>query len=178
MGTLNDHLQDKREALRARKKAIDAGELAPKKLSAKVSAEGRSGVRRVRMRDFQFITDAPPDLAGFNLGPSAPEFLLGGLGSCLVHTFVMQAAWQGISVNAVDVEVFGTFDPRCGHPGFPEFPAQLNDIGYVLHVDSPASDEDLANLRKSVELYCPMFNVVNKAHEIYGNLQRGKYSSS
>ena len=63
MGTLTDYLQDKGTALRARKRAIDAGELAPKKLTAKVSAEGRSGLRRVRIRDFQFVTDAPPDLA-------------------------------------------------------------------------------------------------------------------
>jgi len=93
MSALTDYLHEKLIALRMRKQRIDAGELGAKTLSAQVTAEGRSGIRRVRIRDFQLVTDAPPDLAGYNLGPSAPELLLGSLGSCIVHTLMLQAAW-------------------------------------------------------------------------------------
>ena len=50
-------------------------------LTAQVTAEGGSGIRRVRIRDFQIITDAKTAMAGYDLGPRAPEVLLGALGT-------------------------------------------------------------------------------------------------
>jgi hypothetical protein len=38
------------------------------------------------------ISDSEADFAGYDLGPSSPELQLGVLGSCLTHTFLIQAA--------------------------------------------------------------------------------------
>ncbi|EEF22656.1 conserved hypothetical protein, partial [Ricinus communis] len=92
MTSLNHYLSEKRSAVLAREALIEAGNAGPNALAARVSAEGRSGVRRIRIRDHQVISDSPPDFAGYNLGPSSPELQLGVLGSCVTHIFLIQAA--------------------------------------------------------------------------------------
>lgn len=86
MSNLTEYLAQKRDALLRRKAHARSGEASPLKLQAQAHAEGRSGVRRIRIRDFQVISDSPPDFAGYDLGPSSPELLLGALSSCLTHT--------------------------------------------------------------------------------------------
>jgi hypothetical protein len=52
MSTLNEYLVEKRQAIAARKSCIAAGDGVPMTLTARVRAEGRSGIRRIRIRDF------------------------------------------------------------------------------------------------------------------------------
>src|SRR5256885_9642772 len=72
MSHLNEYLAEKRAAVLARSAAVAAGTAQPAHLKAHVRAEGRSGVRRLRIREHQVISDSPPDFAGYNLGPSSP----------------------------------------------------------------------------------------------------------
>ncbi len=96
MTTLNDYLEQKRDAWLAKKEAArNNPELKATPLKATVRALGRSGVREIRIRDFQVISDSPPDFAGYNLGPASPELQLGVLGSCLTHITLIQAAERG-----------------------------------------------------------------------------------
>jgi len=54
MSTLNEYLIQKREAgIALREKALQNPK--PNKLSAKVRAAGRSGVREIRIRNFQVV---------------------------------------------------------------------------------------------------------------------------
>ena len=76
MSTLREYLSQKRAALLQRREAAKANGTRPHILQAKVTAEGRSGVRRIRIRDFQIISDSGPDFAGYNLGPGSPEPIL------------------------------------------------------------------------------------------------------
>ena len=101
MTSLNEYLAEKRAAVAARETRIEAGSLGTVPLSAEVSVEGRSGVRRIRIRDHQVVTDSPPDFAGYNLGPGSPELQLGILGSCLAHSYLIQAARLGVPLDAV-----------------------------------------------------------------------------
>ncbi len=172
MSPLTAYLQEKADALKVRKAAIDADGPVTKTLSAHVTAEGRSGIRRVRIRDFQVMTDAPPDLAGYNLGPSAPELLLGSLGSCLVHTLMIQAAWLDIPLDSADVVVTGNFDARTGHPAFPDFPSVLANVAYVLRVASPATDGQLSKLHELVGRFCPILNLLRGEQPVPGALER------
>ncbi|MFY3965025.1 OsmC family peroxiredoxin, partial [Achromobacter ruhlandii] len=102
MSTLNEYLGQKREAVLARN-ARDPRTVTPVKLRAHVSAEGRSGVRRIRIRDHQVVSDSPADFAGYDLGPSSPELLLGSLGSCLTHIFLIKAAELELPLDSLEV---------------------------------------------------------------------------
>jgi len=78
MTDLNEYLGQKRPAFRALKEAAAKPDYAPTPLRARVTAEGRSGIRRIRIRDFQVLSDSPPSFVGYDIGPSSPELALDG----------------------------------------------------------------------------------------------------
>jgi uncharacterized OsmC-like protein len=130
-------------------------------IGARVRAEGSSGIRRIRIRDFQLLSDSGPDCAGFDAGPTAAELQLGALGSCLTQTLLVEAATRHIPVDGVEVEVAGRIDPRDGAPC---------DIHYTLHLDSRATSGDLAALHQAVQRACPILNLLLRPQPIRGTL--------
>lgn len=172
MSTLADYLAQKRAALAALRKKFAAPGGGPVTLGAKVSAEGRSGVRRIRIRDFQLVSDSPPDFAGYNLGPGSPELQLGVLGSCLTHTWLIQAADRGVPLDSLEIDVAAEIDPRgnlLGQDGIPVFP---HNIRYTVTIASPASDEDLAGLEAAVDRACPILNLLRNPQAVTGRIAR------
>ncbi|MCX6048185.1 MAG: OsmC family peroxiredoxin, partial [Chloroflexi bacterium] len=71
MSSLKEYLGQKREALLALRAKAKAGNGEPNILKAQVKAEGRSGIRHIRIREHHVISDSPYDFAGYNLGPSS-----------------------------------------------------------------------------------------------------------
>lgn len=169
---LNDYLAEKRAAVLARNDAVATGLAQPAALKAHVRAEGRSGVRRIRIRDHQVISDSPPDFAGYNLGPSSPELQLGVLGSCVTHIFLIQAAERRVPLNHLEVEVSGLIDPRAGKPGHETTPVWPHEIGYTVHIDSPASQADIDALFEAVERSCPILNLLRNPQSIRAEVRR------
>jgi uncharacterized OsmC-like protein len=169
--TLNHYLTEKRSAVLAREALIDAGNAGPVALQAKVSAEGRSGVRRIRIRDHQIISDSPPDFAGYNLGPSSPELQLGVLGSCVTHIFLIQASHRQVPIDTLEVEVSGKIDPRGGRPGYEDIPIYPHDIGYTVHLVSPAGEEEVRALFEAVEKTCPILNLLKHPQNIRAEIK-------
>lgn len=177
MTTLNDYLAQKREALAERKANLERGSLGATPLVARVSAEGRSGIRRIRIRDFQVLTDSPPDFAGYDLGPSSPELQLGVLGSCLTHSYLIQAALLNVPIELLEVELSGQIDPRSGRPGFEEVPVYPHDLAYIVHVVSPASAAEIERLRSEVERFCPILNLLKQPQSIRGAVDHRRPSA-
>lgn len=166
MSGLREFLAEKLAAVREVQTRPDE----PQAISAVTTVEGRSGVRRVRIRDHQVITDSGPHLAGFNLGPTAPELQLAALGSCLSHTFLIQAAMQGIQLDAVEVEVSATISPRAGQTVGDEPPVIPRELTYVARIESSASEGELEELQRAVERACPLYQLVSTPHEIRGGI--------
>lgn len=170
MSGLSDYLQVKGAGLRARQ---EAGETAPEEartLTARVEAEGRSGVRRIRIREHQILNDSGADLAGYDLGSTSVELQLGVLGSCLTHVFLIQAGDREIPLDAVEVEVSARMDPRAGQSGFSHGPFFPHDISYTVHVTSPAAPEVIASLYEAVEATCPILHLLVAPQRIGGHL--------
>ena len=171
MSTLREYLVQKRAALLARRaRAAAENSTTPNVISAQVRAEGRSGVRRIRIRDFQIISDSGPDFAGYNLGPGSPELQLGVLGSCLTHIFLIQAADREVPLDSLSVDVQGQFDPRAGRPGHEDVPVYPQQISYTVHLESPASAEEIAALHAAVERTCPIYNLLINPQQITGTI--------
>jgi uncharacterized OsmC-like protein len=172
MSTLRAYLDQKREAILARraKAAAADGQPAPHRLNATVRAEGRSGVRRIRIRDFQLLSDSPPDFAGYDFGPSSPELQIGVLGSCLTHIFLIQAADRQVPLDSLEVDVTAEIDPRAGKPGFEPIPIYPHNIQYTVRLESPASPEAIAELHQAVERACPILNLLLNPQAITGTI--------
>lgn len=170
--SLVDYLSHKRQAVLARKQRIAEGREQATTLHAHVTAEGRSGVRRLRIREHQIISDSPPDFAGFNLGPSSPELQLGVLGSCVTHIFEIQAALLEVPLQRLEVDVHGRIDPRAGSPGHEATPIWPHAIHYEVQITSPASDEALDTLFEAVERNCPILNLLRHPQQVEGSWVR------
>ncbi|QKH33648.1 OsmC family protein [Achromobacter pestifer] len=170
MSTLNEYLGQKRQAVLTRN-ARDPHALTPVKLRAQVSAEGRSGVRRIRIRDHQVVSDSPADFAGYDLGPSSPELLLGSLGSCLTHIFLIKAAELELPLESLQVEIEGDLDPRGGKPGYEQVPFFPHNIRYTVHIVSPADESAVRAVHEAVEQWCPILNLLKQPQPLEGRVQ-------
>jgi hypothetical protein len=168
MSTLREYLSHKRTALLARREAA-AG---PVPLHAHVTAEGRSGIRRIRIRDFQIISDSGPDFAGYDLGPTSPELQAGVLGSCVTHIFLIKAAELAVPIDTLEVAVHAEYDPRAQQPGDNGVPVHPHNFRYEVLIDSPASTEELVNLQAEVERVCPILNLIRNPQPVTGTLIR------
>jgi uncharacterized OsmC-like protein len=166
VSTLIDYLAQKREAVLDRRRRIAHGSLGPTPLKARATAEGRNGVRRIRIRDFQVITDSPPDFAGYDLGPSSPELVFGALGSCLTHSYLIQAAALDVPIESIEVEVEALIDPRAGSPGHETTPVYPQNISTVVRIDSPVPVADIERLRDNVGTACPILNLTKTPQTI------------
>ncbi len=170
MTTLNEYLTQKRDAILKRRTRLQAGDPAAVTLKARASAEGRSGVRRIRIRDFQVISDSPADFAGYDLGPSSPELLLGALSSCLTHTYLIHAADQGVPLDDVQAEVTAEIDPKGGSNGNEDIPVYPYNIAYEVYLVSSATTDELARVTAAVEASCPILNLLKRGNEIKGRV--------
>jgi uncharacterized OsmC-like protein len=169
MSGLGEYLEEKRVALAARR-AEHRGDDAVIPRTVTVKAEGRSGIRRIRIRDFQIVSDSLPDLAGYDLGPGSPEILMGALGSCLTHTYLINAALLGIPLESLEVEVSAALDPRASLIG-KEYPIFADGISYVVRIASPVPRSETDKLRQAVELACPVLNFLQAPRAISGRLE-------
>lgn len=170
MTTLNEYLAQKRQAVISRRAKVKSGELDAVTLKASASAEGRSGIRRIRIRDFQIVSDSPPSFAGYDLGPSSPELLVGALSSCLTHTWLIHAADLGVPLESVDAEVSATIDPRGGSEGHDDIPVYPHDFTYTVTLVSPASADEIAKVAAAVERLCPILNLLKRGTDVRGKI--------
>lgn len=170
MSTLREYLVQKREALHTKREqaAINGG--SPTVLQAQARVEGRSGVRRIRIRDFQILSDSGPDFAGYDLGPTSPELQLGVLGSCLTHVFLIQAAAHNVPLDSIEVDITGQIDHRSGQPGFEDVPVYPHNIQYMVRLESPATPKEITALHEAVERACPILNLLVNPQQIHGSL--------
>lgn len=172
MSTLREFLHQKRDALLARREAAAANPAAqePRILAANVKAEGRSGVRRIRIRDHQILSDSGPELAGYDFGPGSPEIQVGVLGSCLTHIFEIQAAEREIWLDALEVEVRAVQDFRSGQPGFEDVPRWPHQFTYTVTIESDESEDRIRELHQAVEEVCPILNLLVNPQTITGSV--------
>ena len=172
MTTLAEYLTHKRDAFHALRRRVLSPGYEPTALRARVTAEGRSGVRRIRLRDHQVLTDSPRDFVGYDLGPSSPELALGALGSCLTHSYLIQAAVQGVTLDSLEVEVTGQMDQRAGEAGYEAVPREPHGIAYTVHLGTSAPDEAVAKLHEAVERLCPVLNLLRNPQPVAGEVRR------
>ena len=159
--TLNDFIQRRLSALVALSNT-PTDQLKPIVLSAKTTAEQRAGVRRIRIRGHQIISDSDYTFAGYSLGPGSPESALTVIASDIADTYVSQAALKGVPIDSLGVSI--TTLPDSIKPQ--KRIVQPHNILYTIYVKSPATDKQLEELRQLTEKNSPIFNLVSTKQEI------------
>jgi uncharacterized OsmC-like protein len=163
--TLNDFLSIRRDALLQLQKTPN-DQIQPLILKARTIAEQRSGVRRIRIRGHQIISDSDYSFAGYSLGPGSPESTLTVLASDIADTYVSQAALKGVSIDSLGVSITSLPDSvkptkRIVYP---------HNLLYTIYVKSAATDQQLEELRQLTEKYSPSFNLVSNKQIVKSNI--------
>ena len=123
-------------------------------------SRGQEGLhRRVSIRNFSVDVDEPPVLGGTDHAPNPVEYALAALATCQEITYRLHAAQLGIPLNGVSVKLEGDLDLRgffgvddSIRPGFTQ-------IRGSVRFDSPATPEELAQLKEVVDAHCPVLDL-------------------
>lgn len=135
----------------------------PTAIHAKVTAESRSGVRRLRIGptgEYQYISDSGRNYAGYNLGAGSWDSLVGTLASAVADEYIVQAAVQNVPLDGLDV-VFTSIPERKS-----ESLAYPNNLSYVAYIDSPATDAQLQNLKRAVHETSSAIDLVTRPQQV------------
>jgi len=164
---LRDYLVQKRAAMRAAAEARPDGAQWRDAVEALVVADDATGVRKLRIRDWTFVSDSGPAFGGWSLGPSSPELLCGVVATCLAHTYEIMAATLEVPLDRVEVRVTANNNDAAflglatDDPSLP--------WGMTAHVSVDAegvAPERLAELHRVVEQRCPLTAFVRGAQSL------------
>lgn len=156
---LRGYLKEKAQAITA----LQSQEVAPTRLHAHVIAEGRSGVRRLRVGDkeqFQWLSDSPRQGAGFNLAPGSWESLVAMLSSAVADEYLVQAAARDIPLDSLDIVFTSIPERKSANLSYP------NNLSYVAYIQSPASDAKLEELKAAVHANSSVVDLVTQPHKV------------
>ena len=128
-----------------------------KRVTSKTVVEGRSGIRRITIRNHQIIADSPPAWCGYDLGASAPEILLGALTACISHMYLVVGGIQNVKFLSLEVEASGSLDLRRGSEGHEDKIPGIQNIAYTVFISSDETKQTLEELHALVEKICPLY---------------------
>ncbi len=164
---LPDYLKQKGESMRAAAARSPAEEDWRETVGATCVADDVTGVRKLSAGKWQLIGDSGPDFGGWGLGPSSPELLCGVISTCLTHTYLISAAWNGVPLERVEVRV--TSDNNDGHllGVSQEDPKVPFNLTANITVQAPdATTEQLADLHVFVERTCPLSTLIRQPNDL------------
>lgn len=105
---------------------------------------------KVYSRNHSFIVGQPADFSAMVEAPSAIDYLLSALGSCITVGFHMHSSRQKITVDAMELSMKGKLDNVLYHMQLEdEGSPRVSNISGTLYVSSP---EDESKLREVWQL--------------------------
>ena len=143
--SLRSHLKQRKVALEAWN-ALSEKDLKPVTLTANVTVKNRSGVRELRVRNFQYVGDCGYSHGGQDSGVDTPTTAQAVFASDLADSYLNQAALLGIDIDSLTIELHGRPDTEpTGRVSYPR------NFLYTVYIDSPASDAELERLAQLAE---------------------------
>lgn len=122
-------------------------------------------------REFKDLNiDEPATFHGTNLGPSAIEYLLIGIGGCLGTTFIFSLQKKNIELEMLKVEVEG----NLSHTGPKMLLRLINiDVDLKFTPKEAGSDVEINKCIKEFTEYCVVTNSIANGLPINVNCMKG-----
>lgn len=98
-------------------------------LTASVHSVGCSGLRTISIRGFRLSSGEGNDVAGFDLGPSPEEHLLGAIGAILARSTVAVACQRGLDLDRFDLKLTALIPESRG-------PLIFDSVHVVIRIES------------------------------------------
>lgn len=164
---LRDYLRQKAAALRGAAIAKPAGADWREEVSAACIADDLTGVRKLRIRDWQYIGDSGAAFGGWSLGPSSPELLCGVISTCLTHTYEIGAATMDIPLDRIEVRVSAeNNDARFLGIETTDPNVPFNIQAHIRVQSADATPDQLATLHRYASERCPLTQLIRTANPV------------
>ncbi len=116
----------------------------------------------ISVRDVGSVIDEPPERGGGNTGPTPTETLLSALIACTNVISNKCAKNLGIQYETVSIDAEATFDRR-GTQLLEEIEVPYPKIQLTINVKTPASDEEMEQLKSDLQRFCPIAKIIRNA---------------
>ena len=136
-------------------RAIPTAALQPITIRAFATAEQRAGTRHVIIREHQYLNDSGYNNGGFDLGIGTPDHVIAAIAGDIIDSYVTQAAIKGVAIDSLAINI-----KQTGHS------LQNWGLDYTIFIDSPASDQQLEELRVLAEKNSPLYQFSIRAHKV------------
>lgn len=117
---------------------------------SRVTTQGITLGEQKLKRKFSYEVDEPPQLLGRDTQPTPQEYLLGGMGACMMVGYTVGAAMKGIELEKLEIDIEGGLDLR----GFLEVnsgsPVGMTDVKYMIRVKGNGTEEDFKEIHQTV----------------------------
>ena len=115
--------------------------------------------------DWTFVADMPEPLGGTGTGPTPSTFARAALSTCLAIGYSMRAAYLGVPIRGVEVELRADTDVRglfCGQAEVPNY----SDLAYIVTVDSDAPEGELLRMLDEADERSPYLQLFRKSQSL------------
>lgn len=115
-------------------------------------------------RDFTWTIDEPPQLLGNSTGPTPQEYLMSGVGACIMVGFVVNAAVEGVELEKLSVRLNGSLDLAGFLNLRPDAEIKMGGLSYEIEVRADAPQATLDRIAEKAFAFSP--NAMTVAHGI------------
>ncbi|MGY8870426.1 MAG: OsmC family protein [Pseudomonadales bacterium] len=121
-------------------------------------------------RDFTWEIDEPRQLLGCNHAPNPQEYLLSGVGACILVGFAVGASVMEIQLESLKVTVRGQLDLAGFLDINPESPVPFTELNYCIEVAGDGTPEQFEKLRQTALQQSPNAMTIMKGAAVDGEL--------
>lgn len=121
-------------------------------------------------RNFSFIIDEPPQLLGEDTQPTPQEYLLAGMGSCMIVGFAVGASVMGIELEKLEIDLEAGLNLRGFLEVDPNAPIGFKDVKYTIRVKGNGTKEQFEKIHQKVIEYSPNRANISNPIQIIPNL--------
>jgi uncharacterized OsmC-like protein len=122
-----------------------------------------TAVTKIRLRDgltcdieegsWRLVAGMAEKFGGASDGPTPGVFGRAALGSCLAVGYAMWAARLGVQIDSLEIEIHADYDARGELGVSDDVRPGYSRIRYVVHVSSPASEEEITRWLDTADRY-------------------------
>lgn len=129
-----------------------------------------------KVRDHIVRADYARPAGGSNLAPNPIELLLSALAACIESAFYEFAAHEGLSIDALSVDVEGSLDLRGLFMVDDGVAAGFNEVKYIFTIQTKEDEERVKDLAERVIAHCPVLDSLIRPVNVFGEIQVKKNS--
>ncbi|MEE9364567.1 MAG: OsmC family protein [Cellulophaga sp.] len=96
------------------------------------------------------------------MGPTAEDYLLGGLAGSMLTTFITEASIRSLEINSLSLEIDGKLCLQAIHGVKKKSNSGFEKLEYKFYIDSKAEISILYEIADHVIFYSPIYATISR----------------